>query len=241
MTKDQQPATRSQKPETRSQKRRDGFTLVELMLAILILGLVITTVLVSFNAVFSSTEALEINSTVYEMAKNCLKRMTVDFESIYVAQPPIYKPPEFNDTPNDFRFVGISGELDGTGFAHLRFTSRAHARFEKSHRKGIAEIVYYVQRKEDGNNVLKRADNLYPYPEFEENGADPTLCEYVKSLAFTYLDAEGSDNDVWDSESDEYNYATPKAVAIKLEIEINKSSHIFETVVHLPIYRQDMP
>ena len=241
MTRDKQPAARGQQPEARSQRPGRGFTLVELMLAMLIFGLVVTTVLVSFNAIFSSTEALEINSTIYEMAKNCLKRVTVDLESIYVAQPPIYKPPEFSETPNDFRFVGISGDMSGTGFAQLRFTSRAHARFEKSYRKGIAEIVYYVQRKEDGHNVLKRADNLYPYPDFEEKGADPTLCEHVKSLAFSYLDAEGSDSDAWDSESDEYNYATPKAVAIKLEIEIKESTHIFETMVHLPIYRQNMP
>jgi general secretion pathway protein J len=240
MTRNQTTESRNQRPATRGQKPRDGFTLVEIMLAILIFGLLVTTVLFSFNAVFSGTEALEINSTVYEMAKNCLKRMTVDFESIYVAQPPIYKPPGFDETPNDFRFVGISGDLNGTGFAQLRFTSRAHARFEKSHRQGIAEIVYYVQRKEDGHNVLKRADNLYPYPDFEENGADPTLCEHVKSLAFTYIDAEGSDNEDWDSESDEYNYATPRAVAIKLEIEMNSASYIFETVVHLPIYRQDI-
>jgi general secretion pathway protein J len=241
MTRNQTAENRNKRQATSGRKPRGGFTLVELMLAILIFGLVVTTVLVSFNAVFSSTEALEINSTIYEMAKNCLKRMTVDLESIYVAQPPIYKPPEFDETPNDFRFVGISGDQSGTGFAQLRFTSRAHARFEKSYRKGIAEIVYYVQRKEDGNNVLKRADNLYPYPDFEEKGADPTLCEHVKSLAFSYVDAEGSDNDVWDSESDEYKYATPKAVAIKLEIEIKESTHIFETLVYLPIYRQDMP
>jgi general secretion pathway protein J len=229
------------RPVTTGRKPDNGFTLVELMLALLIFALVVTTVLVSFNAIFSSTEALEINSNIYEMAKTCLKRMTIDLESIYVSQPPIYKPPEFDDTPDDFRFEGDSGDLNGTGFANLRFTSHAHASFEGKNRKGIAEIVYYVQRREDGNNILRRADHLYPYPEFEEKGADPTLCEYVKSLAFSYIDAEGSDNENWDSESDEFNYATPRAVAIKLEIEVNNSTHAFETLVQLPIYRQNKP
>lgn len=231
----------NQKIETRSLQTGAGFTLVELMLAILILGLVVTTVLVSFNTVFSTTEALESNSKIYEMAKNCLKRMTVDLESMYAIQPPLYKPPEFDEAPNDFRFVGFSEDSTGTGFARLRFASRAHVRFEKSYRSGIAEIVYYIQSKEDGTRVLKRADNLYPYPEFEEKGADPTLCEHVKTLAFKYFDAEGSANDVWDSESDEYNYATPNAVAIKLEIEDKAGVHIFETLVKLPMYREGIP
>ena len=240
MTRDQQPTTRCQQPVTSSQRPVGGFTLLELMLAILILGLVVTTILVSFNTVFSTTEALESSSTIYGMAKNCLKRMTVDLESIYVAQPPIYKPPEFDETPNDFRFMGLSEDVSGTDFAQLRFTSRAHVRFENSYRSGIAEIVYYVQTKEDGTHVLKRADNLYPYPDFEENGADPTLCEHVKSLEFKYYDAEGSDNDAWDSESDEFNYATPSAVAIKLEIEDKTGAHIFETQVKLPMYRESI-
>jgi prepilin-type N-terminal cleavage/methylation domain-containing protein len=222
----------------RNQRLNFGFTLVELMLAILILGLVVTTVLASFNAVFSTTDALESSSHIYGMAKNCLKQMTVDLESMYVIQPPIYRKPEFNDEPSDFRVAGLSKDLSGTGFAQLRFTSRAHLPLENSHRRGITEIVYYVQTKEDGNQVLKRSDNLYPYPEFEEKGADPTLCEHVKSLAFTFFDEEGSENDSWDSESDAFEFATPRAIGIELEIGDETRSHTFKTRVNLPVYRQ---
>jgi general secretion pathway protein J len=217
VTRNQRPVTSGQKPAVSSQRLNIGFTLLEIMLAVLILGIVVTTVLASFNAVFSTTEALESGSDVYEMAKNCLKRMTTDLESVYVVQPPIYKTPEFNAPPNDYRIVGSLEDIGGTGFARLRFTSRSHLLFEKSYRNGIAEIIYYVMAKEDGNLVLKRSDNLYPYPDFEETGSDPTLCEHVKSLAFKYYDDEGSEHDDWDSEVDDY---------------------IFETLVKLPIYRQ---
>lgn len=211
---------------------------MELLLAIVILSLVVTTVLASYNAVFSNTAELQSSSDIYEMAKNCLKQMTVDLESIYIALPPIYKQPEFDDTPSDFRVVGLSKDSSGTGFAQLRFTSRAHLALENSHRRGIAEIVYYVQAKEDGSQVLKRSDNLYPYPKFEEKGTDPTLCEHVKSLAFTFLDGEGSENESWDSESDNFDYATPRAIGIELEIGDEKRSHTFKTLVSLPVYRE---
>jgi general secretion pathway protein J len=233
MTSDQ----KYQKPATGSQKPTIGFTLMELMLAIVILALVVTTVLASFNTVFSTTDALQSNSQIYEMAKNCLKRMTLDLESVYVAQPPVYKPPEFDDPPNDYRIVGSSEDTGGTGFAQLRFTSRAHLPLENSIRGGVAEIVYYLQAKEDGSLVLKRSDNLYPYPEFEEKGSDPTLCEWIKSLAFKYYDAEGSEYEGWDSESDEYEYATPAAIAIQLEIADSSGSQYFGTSVKLPVQR----
>jgi general secretion pathway protein J len=221
-------------------KSERGFTLVELMLAMLILGLVVTTVLVSYNSVFSTTQELEVSSDIYELAKNCLRQMTLDLESIYIAQPPIYRKPEFDDEPDDFRVEGLAEDLSGTGFAQLRFTSRAHLPLENIQRHGIAEIVYYVQTKESGSQVLKRSDNLYPYPEFEEKGTDPTLCEHVKSLAFTFLDEEGSDNNSWDSESDSFEYATPRAIGIELELGDETRSHKFKTLVHLPVYRQNM-
>ena len=228
---------KNQIPATRIQKPTSGFTLMELMLAIMILGLVVTTVLASFNTVFSTTDALKSNSQIYEMAKNCLKQMSHDLESVYIAQPPIYKPPEFDDPPNDYRIVGVSEDTGGTGFAQIRFTSRAHIPLENTTRGGVAEIIYYLHAKEDGSLVLRRSDNIYPYPEFEEKGSDPVLCERVKSVAFKYYDAEGSESDAWDSESDEYEYATPTAIEIQLEIEDGSGSQFFGTLVKLPVQR----
>jgi general secretion pathway protein J len=220
------------------ENRLVGFTLMEIMLAIFILGIVVTTVLASFNAVFSTTDTLESSSNIHEMAKTCLKRMTIDLESAYVALPPLYKPPEFDAPPDDYRIVGSDTEAGGMSFANLRFTSRSHLRFENLMRDGIAEIVYYIQSKADGQAVLKRSDNLFPYPEFEERGSDPTLCYHVKSLAFMYYDDEGTEYESWDSESDEFGYATPAAIAIQLEIEDTGGVYTFGTLVKLPIYRQ---
>ncbi len=215
-----------------------GFTLVEIMLATLILGIVVTTVLASFNAVFSTTEAMETGSKVYEMAKNCLNRMTSDLESLYIAQRPFYRTPEFDSEADLYRLVGATTGSDGTPFASLRFTSRAHVSFAERPRKGIAEIVYYVSAGADGRRVLRRSDHLYPYPEFEERPGDPVLCEDVKSLAFKYVDAEDTVWESWDSESEEFGYATPQAVTIQLEIGDEKASYLFETTVRLPLFRQ---
>jgi general secretion pathway protein J len=219
------------KPET-------GFTLMEVLVAIAILAIVVTTILASFNSVFSTTEVLDESADLYAMAKNCMKRIVLDLESIHIVQRPIYKPPELDQPPDPYRIVATTKDIGGTGFAQIRFTSRAHVSLENSPREGIAEIIYYVQSSDEGPPVLRRADNLYPYPDFEERGSDPLLSKYVKSLAFKFYDAEGSEYDVWDSDSDEFGYATPKVIAIQLELANNSVSQTFETRVLLPLLRE---
>ncbi len=231
-------AARSQKPEARCRPAAAGFTLMEVLVAITILAVVVTTILASFNSVFSTTEILDESADIYEMAKNCMKRLTEDFESIHITQRPLYKPPEFDQPPDPYRIVTTTGDIDGTGIAQLRFASRAHISLGQSPGKGIAEIIYYVQAGNDGDLVLKRADNLYPYPDFEERSSDPVLCKYVKSLAFKFYPQEGTESDVWDSDSDEFDHATPKAIGIKLELANKASSYTFETMVSLPIWRK---
>lgn len=229
---------RSQQPAARGQKPASGFTLMEILVAITILAIVVTTILASFNSVFSTTEVLDESADLYAMAKNCMQRMVLDLESIYIAQRPIYKPPELDQPGDSYRIVATIQDVGGMGFAQLRFASRAHVSLEKSHREGIAEIIYYVQSKADGHLVIKRADHLYPYPDFEESGSDPVLSKYVKSLAFKFYDQDGLEYDVWDSDSDEFGYATPRAVAIRLELANKSTSQTFETRVFLPLLRE---
>lgn len=228
--------TRTEKRE--SNRDASGFTLLEILLAILILAVVITTILGSFNAVFSTTDTLDNSARIHAMAKTCLNRIVADLEALMISQRPFYKPPGYDDPPDPYRIVGTASDGDGIGFADFRFASRAHLPMEKSKRTGIAEIHYYIMAKEEGLPVLKRSDKLYPYPPFEENSSDPVLCERVKSLAFTYYDDEGSDYEIWDSDSEEFNYATPSAVEIRLEIGDETESYIFKTMVRFPIHRE---
>lgn len=235
----QPPHARSQRPAARGQHCAAGFTLMEILIAIAILAIVVTTALASFNAVFSTTEVLDDSANLYEMAHTCMKRIVSDLTSIHFEQRPLYKPPEFDQPPDPYRLVATTAEIGGTGFAqNLRFTSRAHLSFEKSLRDGIVEIVYYLQATNNGYLELRRADNLYPYPDFEKKGSDPVLCKYVKSLSFKFFDKDGMEFDVWDSDSEEFGYATPVAIAVKLELLNKAETHIFETMVSLPLIRE---
>jgi len=215
----------------------NGFTLLEILIAIFIFSVVVTTIFGSFNFIFSTTGAFDSGIDVYESARNCLNRMTIDLQAAYVSQPPAFTPPGFDAAPEPYRFSGETDTVGAASFSRLRFSSQAHISFEKSRQEGIAEIVYYVQPGENGTFTLRRSDALYPYPPFREKGTDPVLCENLKSLKFTYYDVEGNDHDDWDSDSDDFKYATPRAVGIQLELGIGSFSQQFATLVALPAYR----
>ncbi len=225
-----------------------GFTLLEILLAILIFSIVVTTIFGSFNAVFSSAGALHKGTGLYEMGKNCLARMTADLRALHVIRSPLYTKPGFDSPPGPYRVFGDSSySVDGT-FSRMRFASFAHLPFGENREEGIAEIIYYVAINRDGDAVLRRADNLFPYERFkdnrlEERGSDPILCEGVKSLTFTYYDEEGTEYEFWNSESEEFDYATPRAVKITLAIGSpgdDLSSLSFQTMVAFRTFREPL-
>lgn len=221
-----------------TQKQDDGFTLLEILIAIFIFAVIITTVFASYNAILNDSGTIDQGIRSHEMAKNCLNRMIVDLESAYVTLYPKYTPPDVDDPPDLYRMVGDSMVIKTEEFSKLRFASLAHLSLDGKIENGIAEIVYYVQNTQERGFVLRRADNLYPYQPFEEKTSDPILCEGVKSLAFKYFDPDGEAYDFWDSDAKDWGYATPTRIGIKLELDNNSDSLMFETMATLPVYRK---
>jgi len=215
-----------------------GFTLLEILIAISIFAIIVTTIFGSHNFVFSSAKAVEEDITVYEMARGCLSRITDDLQSLHVCLPPEYTPLDSDDEEDPFKITGETADAGIESFSRLMFASRAHVSFEKNIQEGIARIVYYVQKSDESGYVLRRADKLYPYEPFEEKKSDPVLCENVKSLVFKYYDEEGSEYDTWNSDSDDVDYSTPRVIKITLEIGDDSSFLPFETMVKMPIFRE---
>ncbi|HSO19919.1 MAG TPA: prepilin-type N-terminal cleavage/methylation domain-containing protein [Desulfosarcina sp.] len=215
-----------------------GFTLLEIMVAIFIFALVITTVFGSFRVVFSSAEAVGGDVALFETARTCLGRMATDLAALHVSHYPMYRKPEFNDPPDPYRLVGDRTDVAGGTFGRLRFASQAHLPINGDTRQGVCRIVYYVHQRADDSLVLRRADDLYPFPEFEESDDDPVLCDRVLSLDFGYVQADGTIEEAWDSESEDTEYTTPRLIEIHLTVGSANRPTTFTTRVPLYAYRQ---
>jgi general secretion pathway protein J len=215
-----------------------GFTLLEILIALFIFGVIVTTIFGSFQFVFGSVDAVEKGMNDYDMAKDCFNRMISDLHALHVSQTPAYRPPENSDNQDPYRIIGDVAFSGESGFGRLRFTSLAHVPLGKDKRTGIAEIIYYAEKQTDGSHVIKRSDRLDFAEPYEEKSNDPILCENVRSLEFSFIDAEGEESKIWDSDSSDFDYATPRAIRIKLTLGSDENPHTFETMVVLPPYRE---
>jgi|SRR6056297_3353717 len=226
-----------------------GFTLLEILIAIFIFAIVMTTIYSAFNAVIAKNEAINQGRGLYEMTRNCLDRMTRDLTAIYVEQPPQYEPPDFDDSPDPYRFVCEEELVGNENFSRLRFAAHAHLPMGKKESGGIAEIVYYVDEIETYGDryasqyVLRRSDTAFPYDEdeadrFGEEAKDPVICKDVKEFSVTCYDCEEETQTEWDSDENIGKYATPRAVGIKLSVSDGETAHIFQTTVTTPVYRE---
>jgi len=203
-----------------------------------ILAVVMGLIFGTFEGVFSNSSHVNAGSDLYKMADNCLKRISIDLKSLHVMQQPIYQMPGTDSKPDIFRLEGKNEGFGGNDFSHLRFTSLAHLSMSRIQSEGIAEIVYYVQEMANNSYVLRRADKLYPYPEtFEPKETDPILCEQVRSFKLVYFDKEGREHEEWDSEDDNYEFSTPKTIAVHLKLGDSENTYDFSTEIAMPMHR----
>ena len=211
--------------------KRNGFTLIEILIAIFILATVLTTVYAAYTGTFRIVKDTRRGDNIYSMARTAMNRMTKDMESVCSRK-------------GSFKFA--SGEIEKEGFMELSFLSSAHLNFYDEKSSGIAVISYFVMEGDEKEScILKRKDELY-WDKTE--GAEEEvsrergyiLCEGLQSLIYNFYDSSGEEYDFWNSESDSkaQNDKLPSVVSIQMDF-INPDDkdrpYRFMTKVFLPM------
>lgn len=216
-----------------------GFTLFEILVAIFIFSIIATAVFGLFPSVFSSAKIIDEIITDQKMGQACLTRMTDDLVSAFITQPPLYRPNNFIDTPDPYRFFGNQTLIEGAEYSKLRFASLVNVPFGPPASEGISEIIYYIQIGIDGHRVLKRATKQFPSLFSNRKPAiDPILCERVNAFKLRYVDDTGMRHDRWDSDSQDFLYATPTAIDVHLEIGDPSKFRYFSTTITMAVSRE---
>lgn len=222
-------------PDTR------GFTAMEILVAIVLFSVLFTVLFGSFDVLSDTSEDLGRGTLQFEMGQQCISRITADIESAYVSQAPFYTQPETRDTEDPYRFESSVENADGSSFSRMRFNSLSHFSFNNDKSEGVAEIVYYVNyRNDEDGYVLRRSDALYPYEEFEEKNSDPIVCKHLQTFSVTFFNEDGEEYEEWDSDSSEFEYATPNSVQVNLSIGDEASPLVFSTRILIPAYREKL-
>ncbi|OGR26121.1 MAG: hypothetical protein A2277_08225 [Desulfobacterales bacterium RIFOXYA12_FULL_46_15] len=213
-------------------KKHDGkgFTLVEILIAILIFSLVMSVLFSSFRAFMLSSEAVKESVTRNELIRTAFNRIRLDLEAIYIQQPPRYKKPEFNSEPDPYRFVG---KEDG-----FFFSSFAHAGFRRGEEKAISRISYFLKENLDHTFDLTRSDILPPFREDRPPCATPLLFREITGFEAGFVDNKGESHKYWDSETEEFNYSFPAGIHLKINFGSGGKKQVIEASIKIPVERR---
>lgn len=180
-------------------RHSQGFTLLEVVLAITVLGVVMTMLLTSLSVTLRGVEATEQQEAVFAQAQVAMRRITEDLAAaVSVAKLP---------------FVGKKNEEQALRLDTLTFCSRAHLVFNpEKQRPGLAVLRYRLRQDPDDPrqwHVLRSDTPILPGAETSEQDADETeseeaaepgflLAQGVRSLEFQYFDRKGQEFDSWE-------------------------------------------
>jgi general secretion pathway protein J len=214
-----------------------GFTLVEILLAIFIFSIVLSAIYASYAGTFYVINATEAQAAVYRKARVALERIAEDLQSAYYS----------NRVDADEKFIGEERELMGHRADRLQFVSRSHLVFsDQESEAGKTVIVYEVREKSNDEGLtLYRHDVPDLFLGDEEGRGGLILGDGLEEVRFAYYGADGDEQSRWDSGQMDFvdkpaRARIPRLVTITLRF-INsaaaKSPYTFTTSVILPMSR----
>ncbi len=215
-----------------------GFTLMEILIAVVIFGVLMITLFTAFNSFISSTTAVSRTLTEDERVRSLLELLEMDLTALYITRPPRYIRPETNSDGDPFRFKGTQEDISGITVSRLGFASLNHLSFGTMHHPGVARIVYYARANDEEKIDLCRSDRLRPFDDPGESPCDPVLIRNIQGFELSYVDAEGDEQTDWDSDSSTSGYTVPLSVKIKITLKTQGSSRIIQTEIPLVVSRE---
>ena len=218
-----------------SRRGSRGMTLLEIMLAMLVLAVVVAMVSLSLSGSIRVMDATRDQGELYDQARVALQRISEDLASAVLT----------NAAP----FQGTSGDLEGQGGEILRFASHAHVVFDPEHdHPGLSLITYRLRSDDQGEKGLDfiRTDRLLTPSDSEDEegnaGYGFILCDRLRSVRLSFMDENGDQFEAWDTRPENPDETTPPrlpvSVSCTLVFELDREQDTtltFSTSVLLPV------
>lgn len=196
-----------------------GMTLLEILLALVVLSIVMSLVSMSLSSTIKVADSVTERGDMYYRAQVALTRISEDLTSaVFTGGEP---------------FTATQGEVNGARADTLRFASMAHLVFGgEDELPGLATISYSVKADEQNRGlILYRDDRLYRPLDAEasddgDDSGEPAgfvLCNHLKSVKFSFMDAAGEEVDSWEGDGEEGENAPPVAVTCTLEFALENT------------------
>ena len=210
--------------------KKNGFTLLEILIAVFILGVVLSTIYAAYSSILTTIKELDDASRSYKMARITLDRMMRELSSLQ---------------PYDGSFVLHSDDdtIGSRRFSSLSFWSAAHLAFGETEISGYpASIAYFVREDPGGESFsLWRSDvpGVKPSPG-KTAGGGLIICQNIQTLNLKYYDEGGRENDHWDTSSLSAQQQGKLPAMVQVELSLVNARELekpfkFTTRIFLPV------
>lgn len=206
---------------------KQGFTLLEILIAITIFSVVIGLAYSSYNASFHIIGSAESQAETYSKARITMERIRGDLESFYPGEEILFK--------------GINVTLGNYRADTLQFLSTAHIKLHaESEPLGPVLIQYFVREDPDADSLLlfrsaQTVTEVMEKEDTEENGL--LLCDNLLEVAFDYQNEDGENVANWgEDEEDNRDTILPDMITISLRFnDTDRDTGIlFQTGIRMP-------
>lgn len=191
-----------------------GFTLIEILVAVVIFSILMTTIFSSFKAFVMSSDHIQTAISRDETMGPPLKIISRDLMIAHCSLPPAYVKPDTRSTPDPFRLLGSQENVGGEEFSRVRFVSRGLLTVQGDEHERLVQIIYYVRANDNGGFDLCRSESLPPWEDGVENDCDPLLIRDISAFELSFFNGENEMFTQWDSDAEAFDHATPHAIGV---------------------------
>ncbi len=207
----------------------EGFTLVEILIAVFILSLVMSIVYVSYTGTLKNTRQLVEEGTVYQMARISMDRLIHDLSSL-------------QKSAGHFDLQAEKKTLGDREFHSISFWSAAHLALGENESEGCpGEISYFVKEDEDGQSFSLWRLDVAGTKSNETSQAEGgfVICKNIEAFNLIFYDSSGREHDSWNTSSGAGEFQGKVPITVKIELFlVNKNDlkkpYKFMTKVFLP-------
>jgi len=207
--------------------RNRGFTLLEILIAIAILALVVSSLYGAYSGTLDTTEMVESVRDVDQVARLALMQMVDDFKCLY------YQKAGEEDKESPYSFGGVA-EAEGEGGAIVAFATTSRLDFGMTFpSQRINRVSYVLEKQPDNEKLYRLVRKEVPFADLSGEGQEilVEIADGVESLSLTYFSENGQQLSQWDSKAEGL---LPRLVRIRLRMAGDKSRVFYTSVAIRP-------
>lgn len=234
--------------------KTQGFTLLEVMVAVAIMGLIMTLLWSSSSQSLKAKDRIENRDMVFHSGGLALRKLSEELSMAFLARssssvpstrPPGPSPAEPSigtGVPEEMKtfFIGIDeGDAD-----NIRFTSFSHLRlFKDAKESDQCKVSYEIiaSKTNEGGRDLVRREEAWLDGSTEVKTSPLVLVEGIGAFNIEYYDIrKGEWGKTWDTEKQDWQGRLPLAVRISLTFadpNDEENSIPLSTAITIPLWR----